>query len=111
MSVDEELRLLCERLHSVQLQIDALNEAKCGLESAILERRSEGEIELDSKSKVRIKPPGKRFNEKRAREEAPPEVLARCVDFSAKAFRKLDPDLYETFREPSGSPTVEIIND
>lgn len=112
MSVDEELLLLVDRLTAVKSQIEQLAAAARGLEAAITARIPEGPVR-DSSGKILavVKPPGLRFNAKRALEELDEHDITQCQDFSAKRLKEYDPDLYETFRDPSGVASVELIND
>lgn len=112
MSVDEELLLLTDRLAVIRSQIRQLTDAADNIEAAIVAKLSEGPVR-DNSGKILavVKPPGLRFNSSKAEKELDPAEILKYQGFSAAKLKKLDPDLYESFREVSGNAKVVLSND
>ena len=112
MSVDEELLLLTDRLQVIRSQISQLSDAADNIEAAIVAKLSEGPVR-DNSGKILavVKPPGLRFNTKRALDELDEHEVSQYQDFSPKRLKDADPDLYESFRDPSGNAKVVLSSD
>lgn len=112
MSVDEELVLLTDRLTAIRSSIQQLQDAEAAMVAAITAKITEGPVRDDTGKVIAVvKPPGLRFNTKRALKELHEDILDTYVDFSPKKLKDAEPDLYDSFRDSSGTAKVIISDD